>query len=74
MLKLYRGEYSTNVERVALALAHKGLEVESVWIDWADRSPVEAVSGQALVPVLVDGERVVIDSMEILLYLEDLHP
>jgi glutathione S-transferase len=74
VLKLYRGEYSTNVERVALALAHKRLEVESVWIDWNDRSPVEQVSGQPLVPVLVDGERVVIDSMEILLYLEDLHP
>lgn len=74
MLKLYRGVYSTNVERVALALAHKRLEAESVWIDWSDRSPVEQVSGQPLVPVLVDGERVIVDSMRILLHLEQLRP
>ena len=41
LIKLYRGPLSTNVERVALALAHKGLEVESIEIDWDDRSPVE---------------------------------
>ena len=27
-LRLYRIPFSTNVERVALALAHKGVEVE----------------------------------------------
>ena len=32
MLKLYRIPFSTNVERVALALAHKGLEAESIWV------------------------------------------
>jgi glutathione S-transferase len=74
VLKLYRGTHSTNVERVALALAHKGLDVESVWIDWSDRSPVEQVSGQPLVPVLVDGERVIADSMHILRHLEELQP
>ena len=30
MIRLYRAPFSTNAERVALALAHKGLEVESV--------------------------------------------
>ena len=66
MLRLYRFPYSTNVERVALALAYKGLEVESVVVDPADRSPVRAVSGQDLVPVLVDGDDVVTDSTRIL--------
>ena len=73
-MKLYRAPFSTNVERVALALAHKGLEVESVWIDYGDRAPVEAVSGQGLVPVLVDGDEVVHDSPRILAWLEERHP
>jgi glutathione S-transferase len=74
VIKLYRAPYSTNVERVALALAHKGLAVESVLIDYADRSPVERVSGQGLVPVIdYDGE-VVADSTRILRYLEERHP
>jgi hypothetical protein len=34
-MRLYRIPFSTNVERVALALAHKGLAVERVWIDYA---------------------------------------
>ena len=74
MIRLYRFRYSTNVERVTLALAHKGLEVESVWIDPRDRSPVERVSGQGLVPVIDDGGEVVADSRRILRHLEARHP
>lgn len=74
MLRLLRFPYSTNVDRVALALAYKGLEVESVWIDPADRSEVERVSGQPLVPVLVDGDLVLPDSLAILEHLERTHP
>ncbi len=74
MLTLYRIKHSTNVERVALALAHKGLEAESVWVPSEDRSEVRRVSGQDLVPVLVDDGKAVIDSMEIVRYLEDRFP
>jgi glutathione S-transferase len=74
VLRLYRFRFSTNVDRVALALAHKGLEAESVWIDPADRSPVREVSGQDLVPVLVDGGEVVPDSTAILEHLERRAP
>lgn len=74
MLKLYRIPYSTNVERVALALAHKGIGVESVQLDPDDRSEVVRVSGQELVPVLVDGERVLSDSPVILAHLEERFP
>jgi len=74
VLQLYRAAFSTNVERVALALAHKGLSVESVVIDYSDRSPVHAVSGQPLVPVLVDGGHVIVDSAAILRYLEEKWP
>jgi glutathione S-transferase len=81
VIRLYRAPFSTNVERVALALAHKGIEVESIWIDYGDRSPVERVSGQPLVPVLeFDDGAVVCDSMQIVRVLDgyqqlgDEHP
>jgi glutathione S-transferase len=74
-VKLYRARFSTNVERVALALAHKGLSAESVWIEYSDRSPVEAVSGQGLVPVLIDDDgTVVTESMDIVRYIDERHP
>ncbi len=73
-LRLYRFPFSTNVERVALALAHKHLEVESVWVDPADRSELVRISGQELVPVLGDGDRVVADSTAILEHLEERFP
>jgi glutathione S-transferase len=74
MLRLYRAPFSTNVERVALALAFKGLEVDSVEISYEDRSPVVEVSGQGLVPVLVDGDEVIPDSVRILRHLESRWP
>jgi glutathione S-transferase len=74
VLELYRFRYSTNVDRVALALAHKGLTVQSTWVDPADRSLVEKVSGQPLVPVLVDDGRVIPDSTAIVEHLERTHP
>lgn len=74
MIRLYRVPYSTNVERVALALALKGLRVESVVIDYSDRSRVEAVSGQPLVPVIEHDGDVVVDSTRILRYLDERYP
>lgn len=74
MITLYRAPYSTNVERVALALAHKGLEADSVVIDYSDRSAVIEVSGQGLVPVIVDEGEVVADSIRILRHLERRYP
>jgi glutathione S-transferase len=74
LIKLYRFRFSTNVERVTLALAHKQLPVESIWVDPSDRSPVEKVSGQRLVPVIDDDGRIVFDSTAILHYLEERYP
>ena len=74
MMRLYRANFSSNAERVALALAHKGIEVESTYISYDDRSEVERVSGQPLVPVLVHDDNVVTDSMQIVGYLEQLVP
>ena len=73
-IRLYRARFSTNVERVALALGLKGLEAESVWITYDDRSAVEAVSGQGLVPVLDYDGQIVVESMDIVRFLDQRHP
>jgi glutathione S-transferase len=74
-VRVYRIPFSTNVERVALALGHKGLEVEWIDVDPADRSPVVEASGQELVPVLVTDEGEVLwDSPRILHWIEERYP
>jgi len=74
VIRVWSIPFSTNVERVSLALAHKGLEAEPVHVDADARGEVERVSGQALVPVAdFDGE-IVPDSEAILRRLEELHP
>lgn len=73
-MRLWQFPFSTNVERVQLALAHKGLEAEAVVIDPADRSPVRDLTGQSLVPVLEDDGSVVHDSLRILAHLEERFP
>ena len=59
--------------RAKLALAHKALAVETVPWRFTDRETI-AFSGQARVPVLVDGGRTVSDSWAIALYLEETYP
>ena len=58
-VRLYRADWSTNCERVGLALAHKGIEAQSVLIEYSNRAPVEAISGQGLVPVIEDAGEVI---------------
>jgi glutathione S-transferase len=74
LVQVYRIPFSTNVERVALAAGHKGLAIEWIDVDPQDRSPVEAVSGQRLVPVVVAGDEIVTDSPLILEWLEASFP
>ena len=71
---MYAIPFSTNVERVALALGHKGLKADVVMLDPENRSRAVEISGQPLVPVLeVDGE-VWVDSSRIIERLEVLAP
>ncbi len=73
-LRLYAIPFSTNVERVALALGHKGVEADVIMCDPGDRSPIREVSGQDLVPVLDDEGFVVTDSSRIIEHIEERFP
>jgi glutathione S-transferase len=59
--------------RTKLALAHKGLDFETIPWRFTEKQEI-AFSGQQLVPVLVDGEKTVADSQAIAEYLEATYP
>jgi glutathione S-transferase len=73
-VRLYRAEWSTNCERVGLALAYKGTEAQSILIEYSNRGPVEAISGQGLVPVIEDAGEVIHDSVAIMRHLDRRTP
>jgi glutathione S-transferase len=59
--------------RTRLALAHKGLSVETIPWRFTEKDKI-AFAGSQRVPVLTDGDRAVHDSWEIALYLEKAYP
>jgi glutathione S-transferase len=59
--------------RIRLALAHKNLPVETIPWRFTEKEEI-ALSGQTLVPVLVDGDQWIADSWTIANYLEDRYP
>jgi glutathione S-transferase len=73
-LTVYRIPFSTNVERIALAAGHKGIAIDWVDVDPSDRSVVERLSGQALVPVLEHPGGVLTDSPRIVDWLDEQVP
>jgi glutathione S-transferase len=70
VIRVHRIPYSTNVERVELALRLKRVEFEYVDHDPADRSAIVALSGQELVPVVELDDEVLVDSPAILRRIE----
>ena len=59
--------------RIKMALAHKSLPFETVPWRFAEKDAI-AFSGQGLVPVIVDGDKVVHDSWTIAAYLDEAYP
>jgi glutathione S-transferase len=80
MLKMYDlagaeadRRFSPYCWRIKMALAHKGLAVETIPWRFTEKDAI-SFSGQGLVPVLIDGEREVHDSWAIAEYLEAQYP
>src|SRR5476649_1443032 len=59
--------------RSRMALAHKGLAVETLPWRFTEKDRI-AFSGQAKVPVMVDGDKTVFDSWSIADYLDEAYP
>ena len=73
-MRLYQIPFSHNCIKVRRALDLKGLPYETVDINPAWRGNVKRISGQTLVPVLVDGGHTVAGSTPILLDVERRFP
>ncbi len=58
--------------RTTMALAHKGVDYETVPWHFTDTDVLQAV-GTKTVPTIVDGDKVVVDSWAIAEYLEDTY-
>lgn len=65
--------FSPHCWRIKMALLHKGLEFETVPWRFVEKDAI-AFSGQGLVPVLVHGDRVISDSWQIALHLDEAFP
>jgi glutathione S-transferase len=60
--------------RIKMALAHKGLEVETIPWRFTEKDAIAPAGKQGRVPVLVDGARWIGESWVIAEYLEDTYP
>ncbi len=69
-MKLYGFDRCGQCQQVKGAMKGHGLDYDYIRIDPDDRRPVEEVSGQPFVPVLVDGENVLVNVDDILEYLK----
>jgi glutathione S-transferase len=65
--------FSPHCWKVAFALAHKGLEFRSVPTPFTKIKAIEEGTG-GTVPIIRDGEKLVGDSFDIALYLEEAYP
>ena len=79
-MKLYTFYQSGSAYRVGIALNLKGVDYEAVFVRGGQgseelRSPAyRAVNPQGVVPTLVDGGRVLMQSLPIIEYREEIYP
>ncbi|MBT5458359.1 MAG: glutathione S-transferase family protein, partial [Rhodospirillaceae bacterium] len=78
MLTLYHGETSTCSKRVRITLAEKGVEWESRHLNLAKRENLDPdylkLNPNGVVPTLVHDGRVLIESVFIIQYLDEVFP
>ena len=75
MIKLYDSAFSPFARKVRMVLDHKGLSCDAVdGLLKSNHDALKAVNGRIEVPVLVDGDIVVVNSPDIIAYLDDRYP
>jgi glutathione S-transferase len=75
MITLYDNAFSPFARKVRMVLEHKGLEFEAVdGLLRGSHDALKAVNGRVEVPVLTDGDIVVVNSADIVGYLEFRYP
>lgn len=75
MIKLYDSAFSPFARKVRMVLEHKGLAFEALdGLLRSNHAALKAVNGRIEVPVLVDGDVVVVNSSDIVSYLEHIRP
>jgi glutathione S-transferase len=74
-MRLYDSAFSPFARKVRMVLEHKGLEFEAVdGLLKSNHAALHAVNGRVEVPVLVDGGITVVNSADIVAYLEFRYP
>jgi Glutathione S-transferase, N-terminal domain len=74
-MKLYDSAFSPFARKVRLVLEHKGLSFEAVdGLLKSSHDDLKAVNGRVEVPALVDGDIVVVNSADIVAFLEHRYP
>lgn len=74
---LYMFSISPSCQRVFATFAHKGIEYDSIDINIGERNrpaEFEAVSPFGKVPVLVHGDRIILESANIVQYIDEVWP
>ncbi len=75
MIKLYDSAFSPFARKVRMVLEHKGLDFEAVdGLLKSNHDALKAVNGRIEVPVLVDHDVMVVNSADIVAYLEFRYP
>lgn len=75
MMKLYDSAFSPFARKVRMVLDHKGLEYEAFdGLLHVNHEALKSVNGRIEIPVLLDGDIVVVNSADIVAYLEHRYP
>jgi glutathione S-transferase len=75
MIKLYGSAFSPFARKVRMTLEYKGLNYEALdGLLKSNHQVLKAVNGRVEVPVLTDGDVVVVNSPDIVAYLDHAYP